>query len=119
MATQSVGIATEAKKRRQGGALREEAIWGWLLQIPNVLGLSIFFVGPLIVSFVMIFTHWEIITPPTWAGLDNFNTLFNDPLFATALANTAYVTLISVPLYLILALLLAVALNQKLRGINI
>jgi multiple sugar transport system permease protein len=45
--------------------------------------------------------------------------LINDPLFTTALANTAYVTIISVPLYLMLALLLALALNQKMRGINI
>jgi multiple sugar transport system permease protein len=63
--------------------------------------------------------NWEIITPASFAGLSNFNTLFADPLFVTALANTAFVTIISVPLYMLLGLLLALALNQKLRGISI
>ncbi len=118
MATQTVGVVARARKRH-GGALREEALWGWLLQIPNILGLAIFFIGPLIASFVMIFTNWEIITPPTFAGLDNFKALLADPLFGVALANTAFVTLIAVPLYMVLGLALALALNQKLRGISI
>src|SRR5262249_48559262 len=44
---------------------------------------------------------------------------FSDTLFVTALANTAFVTIISVPLYMLLGLMLALALNQKLRGIKI
>lgn len=118
MATPTVAVGGRTRRRR-GGLLREEALWGWLLQIPNVIGLLVFAAGPLIFSFVMIFMHWQVITPPAWAGLANFNELFNDPLFVTALTNTLYITVISVPLYLVLGLLLALALNQKLRGIAI
>ena len=118
MATQTIGAATQTKRRR-GGAMREEALWGWLLQIPNIIGLTVFFIGPLIASLVLIITHWEIITPPTFAGLDNINQLFGDHLFVTALANTAFVTLLSVPLYMILGLSLALALHERLRGIAI
>jgi multiple sugar transport system permease protein len=119
MALESAGVAARARRRRRGGLLREEAAWGWLLQIPNIVGLLVFAAGPLIASLVMIFMNWQIITPPTYAGLANFNTLVSDPLFAKALYNTVYVTVISVPLYMALGLLLALALNQKLRGMAI
>ncbi|HZS86666.1 MAG TPA: sugar ABC transporter permease [Chloroflexota bacterium] len=118
MAVQTASIGVK-QRRRRGGLLREEALWGWLMQIPNVVGLTVFAAGPLIVSFGLIFTHYQMITPPTPAGLDNVNELINDPLFPTVVANTAYVTLISVPLYMLLGLLLALALHQKLRGIGI
>lgn len=104
---------------RTSGARREEALWGWLLQIPNIIGLLVFTAGPLVASLALIFTHWEIITPATFAGSDNIYRLFHDPLFVTALWNTLYVTVISVPLYMVLGLLLALALNQNLRGIGI
>src|SRR5947199_5304352 len=87
--------------------------------LKNLLRLLICTAGLLIASFVMIFLHWEIITPPTPAGLDNLQELINDPLFFKALYNTAYVTLLSVPLGLVLSLLLALALNQNLRGIRL
>src|SRR2546423_308214 len=115
----TAGVGARARRRRRGGLLREEAIWGWLLQIPNIVGLLVFAAGPLIASLVMIFMNWQIITPPTYAGLANFNTLFGDPLFVKALYNTVYITVISVPLYMALGLLLALALNQKLRGMAI
>src|SRR6266566_4684782 len=107
------------RAHRRGGLMRDQWIWGYVCILPNLLGLVIFTAGPLIASFVMIFLHWEIITPPTPAGLDNLQTLANDPLFFRALFNTAYVTLLSVPLSLLLALLLALALNQNLRGIRL
>ena len=110
MAVETAGVGVRTRRRRRGGLLREEALWGWLLQIPNIIGLLVFAAGPLIASLVMIFMHWQIITPPTYAGLDNFNTLFSDPLFAKALYNTVYITVLSVPLYMALGLLLAKAL---------
>jgi multiple sugar transport system permease protein len=79
----------------------------------------IFVAGPLLASLVLAFMDWEMLSTPTFTGLDNLNTLVNDPLFVQALGNTAYLTLISVPLYMVLALLLALALDQKLRGIGI
>jgi multiple sugar transport system permease protein len=118
MATQEAGIVTRVTRRR-GGRLREEMIWGWLLQTPVLIGLVVFVAGPLIASFVLAFTDWQMLTPASFVGLDNFNTLVNDPLFLQALGNTAFVTLISVPLYMVLSLLLALALDQKLRGMSI
>ncbi|HWE64256.1 MAG TPA: sugar ABC transporter permease, partial [Chloroflexota bacterium] len=104
--------------RPRGALRREDWLWAYLCLLPSVLGLLIFTAGPLVASFIMIFLHWEIITPPSAAGLDNFRQLGGDPLFLQALYNTAYVTLLSVPLDLLLSLLLALALNQDLLGVR-
>lgn len=109
-------IARAEGRTRRGGLMRDEWLWGYLCLLPSLLGLLIFTAGPLIASFVMIFLHWEIITPATPAGFDNFRQLANDPVFLQALYNTAYVTLLSIPLDLLLSLVLALALNQNLLG---
>src|SRR3954452_13910258 len=118
MAVPEAKSTTDIPRRRRG-ALREEAIWGWVLQLPVIIGLLVFVAGPLVFSLVLTFMRWEMFRPATFVGLDNFRRLAADPLVAQSLGNTAYVTLISVPLYMTLALLLALALDQKLRGINI
>lgn len=65
------------------------------------------------------FTEYEIITPPELVGWANFQRVFNDKLFYASLYNTAYISLLSVPLQQLLALALALSLNQKLRGITL
>jgi len=72
----------------------------------------------MLLSLYMSFNNWVMIAPPVWIGLGNFQHLLDDPLFYQALYNTAYISFLSVPLQLILALLIALALNQKLRGVN-
>lgn len=126
MVTDRIAITNRTRQRRggftrqrRGGLRRKAALWGWGLQIPHLIGLTVFVLGPLLASLGLVFMHWDLISSPSFVGLDNLNTLFSDPLFVTALANTAYVTLISVPLSMLLGLLLALALNQKLRGIAI
>jgi multiple sugar transport system permease protein len=69
-------------------------------------------------SLAMSFTDWEIISPPQWIGPSNFQHLLRDPLFYQALSNTAYISFLAVPLQLCLALLIALGLNQRLRGVN-
>ncbi|HZS91492.1 MAG TPA: sugar ABC transporter permease [Chloroflexota bacterium] len=114
-----IGAREAGRRPRRGRLQRNEWMWGYLCVLPSLLGFLIFMAGPLIASFALIFVHWEIITPPTPAGLDNLQELAGDSLFFKALFNTAYVTLLSVPLGLLLSLLLALALNQDLLGIRL
>ncbi len=114
-----IGAREAGRRPRRGRLQRNEWMWGYLCVLPSLLGFLIFMAGPLIASFAVIFVHWEIITPPTPAGLDNLQELAGDSLFFKALFNTAYVTLLSVPLGLLLSLLLALALNQDLLGIRL
>ena len=74
--------------------------------------------GPVLAAVGISFTDWDVITPPTFAGLDNYQRLSADPTFAKAIRNTAYYVGVMVPVSTVLALLLAMVLNQKLRAVT-
>lgn len=105
--------------RRSGRSRRwwRIAIAGYLFVLPWLLGFVIWTAGPMLASVAIAFTKWEVITPPEFVGFQNFVELFHDPLFLTCLYNTAFYTFIGVPLQLVVALLTAVLLNTKVRGI--
>jgi len=67
---------------------------------------------------VISFTFWDLLSPPIWIGLDNYREMLRDNLFWTALRNTAYFTLVSVPVTIVLSLGLATLMNNKLRGVT-
>jgi multiple sugar transport system permease protein len=67
-------------------------------------------------SLFLVGHEWNMLTPPQFVGLANIMQMFDDPLLGTSLWNTAYFTFISVPLQLVIALSLATALNQGIRG---
>jgi multiple sugar transport system permease protein len=83
---------------------------------PSLVGVSIFLLGPIIASFGLAFTHWDLLTPPRFAGLENFFALLNDPEFWAALAHTLIFIVGYVPPVLTLGLLVAVALNGRIPG---
>lgn len=104
--------------RRNPMALRE-ALWGYAMIAPLVIGFGIFFYLALAASLGISLTRWDILTPPEWVGLNNYIQLFNDKVFWQTLWNTTRYTLLSVPLGLIVSLALALALNTRIRFRNI
>ena len=104
---------------RPAGRLGRDTWWAWLFLAPTVLGLAVLSAGPIIASFGISLTDWDLLSPAEFVGLDNFATLFSNDRFLLALRNTAFFTLTSVPLGLILGLGLALALDQPIRGIAI
>ncbi|MDZ7339179.1 MAG: sugar ABC transporter permease [candidate division KSB1 bacterium] len=88
---------------------------GYLLLLPYVIHFLAFMAFPLVFSFVLIFHRWDILSSMKWVGLGNVHRLFHDRLFFRALVNTGVFLLIHIPLQLVIALALAVFLNQKLR----
>lgn len=109
----------KARRRRAGGLQRSEWIWGYLFISLNLLGFVVFSMGPILSSFVMMFTDWSLLQPPRFIGLANFSRLMRDKLFFTTFANTFYFAAVSVPLSTIGAFLLAVLLNRPIRGRSI
>jgi len=105
--------------RRSGHSRRwwRMAISGYLFVMPWLLGFVIWTAGPMLASIVISFMKWEVITPPEFIGIKNFVDLAHDPLFLICLYNTAFYTFLGVPLQLLVALLTAVLLNSKVRGI--
>jgi len=90
------------------------AAYGFLL--PNLIGFLIFTLLPVVAALLISLTDWNLLQPPKWVGLKNFVTLAQDPLFRKVLGNTAIYVLGTVPVQMILALLVAMALNQGLPG---
>ncbi|MCU0478112.1 MAG: sugar ABC transporter permease [Chloroflexi bacterium] len=109
--------AGETSPRRRGGPVAAEARWAWLFLAPTLIGLAILSAGPIAATFAISLTEWDLLTPPQWLGLENYGALVADRRFQLALRNTTFYTVVSVPLGMVLALGLALALNQGLRGI--
>lgn len=85
--------------------------------LPAVIGFLIFRGAPLIGSLYVSFTRWNIRTPPSWIGLANYQAALGSEIFWAVFRNTLVFALIFVPATVTFALLGAVVLNQRLRGI--
>ena len=105
------------KRGRGVNYRKEEKKWALFFVAPYLIGLLVFWLGPVISSFLISFTDWELVGSPVWIGFQNYQHLLSDELFIKSMVNTAYYTVLSVPLKLILSLLLAIAVNQKLKGV--
>ncbi|MCE9619446.1 MAG: extracellular solute-binding protein [Planctomycetes bacterium] len=103
------------------GATRE-ARWGWLLVSPWVLGFIVFMAFPIVMSLLLGFAKWRGVSTldqATWVGWGNYRQLLgHDERFIASLKVTLYYTIIVVPGGQILALLAALLMNQKIRGIH-
>ncbi len=120
MAMSIPGAASKVGKRKPMSALRrKEAMYGYIAILPWFIGFLIFTAGPMVFSAYLVFTEWELLTPPVWVGLDNFRFLLEDQMFRTTLWNTFLYTIVSVPLQLLLAFGVALLLNLNIRGTNL
>jgi multiple sugar transport system permease protein len=100
-----------------GKMARKEARLGYLFIAPWIIGFLFFTLLPIFSSFYYSFTRYSVLRAPVWIGLDNYIDIFSDDrLFPVILLNTLIFVAFSVPLRLIVAFLLAVLLNTKIRG---
>lgn len=97
---------------------RREALAGILWSAPWLLGFFLFTLGPILASLYLSFTEYTIASTPKWIGLGNFYRALSgqDTLFWPSVGRTFHYALIMVPLGIGGALLIALALNQKLLG---
>lgn len=98
---------------------RKETTTGYLFLLPALGGILVFILGPVVAAIALSFTKWDLLTPAKFIGLSNYQELIQDPMFRKVMLNTFVFTGASVPLSLILSLGLALALNQKIKGIVI
>ena len=104
----------------QGGILlrKAEKFWVWVFLAPTLIGLIFGSLGPVLAAFGISFMDWDVITPPDFVGIENYLKLTTDKVFHKAIINTVYYVGVMVPVSAILSLLLAMVMNQKLRGIT-
>jgi multiple sugar transport system permease protein len=92
-----------------------EILWAYAFIALPVIGFLTFSLGPMIASFYLSFTRYEVLSPPTFIGLDNYVKLFTTDLFVgKSMWNTLFY-MIGIPIGMVLSLVLALALNQKMR----
>jgi multiple sugar transport system permease protein len=92
---------------------------GLLFVSPWLVGFLVFLVYPLLANFQMGMTDYSGFGDATWIGLKNYQELLADPLFWESLYNTLFYTVFAVPLGVVVAILIAIAMNQKVREIPI
>jgi len=83
---------------------------------PYAVYLLVISAYPIVFALVLVFLRWDLVTAPSFAGFDNLRMLANDGRFWRAVANTFVFLSIHVPLQIVTALGLALALNRKLAG---
>jgi multiple sugar transport system permease protein/raffinose/stachyose/melibiose transport system permease protein len=113
--------ATALGRRRRAVARASEQRWGYLMVAPAVVLIVLFLVIPVLMSFGLSVTNARLVSPnaPDFVGLDNFVRAFTeDPSFLKALRNVTVFALVVVPLQGGLGLVLALLVNQKLRGVT-
>jgi multiple sugar transport system permease protein len=100
---------------------QQDAAFGYLFISPQIIGFLITVVGAVLVVFYYSFQERNILTGLTRpAGLENYARMAGgDPLFSTVLTNSLVFTIGLVPLNLAMALLLAMLVNQQLRGVTL
>ena len=115
--------ASPAPLRRRA---RTKAAWRrrrlvLLLMSPWIIGFSLFFGYPLVMSVYLSFNHYDLLSPPRWVGLANYRYMFsgNDPQVRPAILNTLWMIGIAVPLQVIFAFGIALMLARARRGVGI
>ena len=94
---------------------------GGLFAAPAMLGLLLFVALPFLLAIILSFTNLRLGSPLPieFIGFEQYRRIFTDPAFISALSNNALFALIVVPLQTLLALILALLLNQKLKGLTL
>lgn len=108
---------SQAKKRSLRKNQRIEAFWGYFFISPNFLIILVFNIIPVIYSTYISLTDWNILGKATFIGIENYQHILEDKVARETFFNTFYFTVVSVPLNVIFTLIIAMMLNQKIKGI--
>ncbi len=113
--TPTLAVPRSRRSRRIG----RQNLVAYAFLAPSLILFLVFRHGPAAFSLVLSLFDWTMVDDPEYVGTKNFVTLANDDIFWKALWNTVKYTVYSVPPDIAIALVLAVLLNQQLRGMRI
>ncbi|MFJ9177258.1 MULTISPECIES: carbohydrate ABC transporter permease [unclassified Streptomyces] len=106
-------IVRPVAQKRRG---RRDNLAGYLFMSPWLAGFLLLTAGPMIASLYYAFTDYNLFAAPKWIGFDNFTAMFDDPRWQKSVQVTLKYVVIGTPLKLLLALGVALLLNQSRRG---
>ncbi|KRA96547.1 ABC transporter permease [Devosia sp. Root685] len=111
---------SEAPKASVWKRIWQQDAPGYLFLLPWFIGFFGLTLGPMISSLYLSFNHFDLLTAPRWAGVDNYVRMFtNDPKFAASMRVTMFFVVFSVPLKLAFALGVALLLNRGMKGLTL
>jgi multiple sugar transport system permease protein len=105
------------------GALRkmfDRNVHAYVFLLPWLIGFFGLTLGPALASLYLSFTNYDLLQSPDWVGASNYVRIANaDPKFAAAMKVTFTYVILSVPLKLIFALMVAMAFNRGIKGLTL
>ncbi|MGX1953017.1 carbohydrate ABC transporter permease [Streptomyces anulatus] len=104
--------------RRRGIGARKQ-FTAWLFLVPALLVFGLFAWWPIVRSLLLSFQRTNLVEPAVWVGLDNFRTLFADPLLGTAVGNTVFFVVLGVLIGFPAPLVLAAIMSTVRRGAGV
>ena len=103
-----------------GRAMRSDHLAGWLFILPAFLLVALFGIVPIVWGFVLSFQKASLISPiRPFVGFQNYAKIAHDPDAREAAVNAVYYTCLFVPISIVLALFVALALNRRIHGIRL
>jgi multiple sugar transport system permease protein len=107
---------SRTRRMEKDATTRRETLAGWAWISPWVIGFLAFMLLPIILSLYYSFTDYPVLEKPIWIGLSNYTRLLDDARFHLALKNTAIYAALSIPIWTVLALVVASLLNARIKG---
>ncbi|HEV7948876.1 MAG TPA: sugar ABC transporter permease [Glaciihabitans sp.] len=101
------------------GMKKREAIAAWIFVLPSLIGFVAFYVWPALSGLYYSFTDFDLLTAPSFIGLENYQRLLADPLFWNAIGTTSYYVAINIGLQTVLALGIAVLMHRLTQSMVI
>jgi multiple sugar transport system permease protein len=97
-----------------------DSMWGYIMVGPQVIGLLVFVVFPVLMAFYLCFTSWDMINAPKFVGLDNFRSVFiaDRDVFWKTILNTFVLLTGIIPLTVACSLGLAMLCNKQIKGLS-
>ena len=114
----SITVAGQERRRMSPQTLRN-IIDGYICILPWIIGFLGFTAGPIVFSLWVSFNHYDVLSPPKFAGIDNYINMVNDELFWQSLKVTTIYVLGAVPTGVVAGYALALLLNQKVIGLSV
>ncbi len=105
------------RSRVWGRKSTKQTMAAYLFIMPSFLGVLVFIAFPVLFALYMSLQQWDGITTPQFVGLENFISLFKDPIFWITFRNTVVYTIITVPVSVLISLGVAQLLNQRVVGL--
>ncbi|MGZ4439550.1 MAG: carbohydrate ABC transporter permease [Gaiellaceae bacterium] len=112
----AAALTVDRRRARRKAAWRRRGLV-LLFMSPWLVGFTVFFLYPLVMSAYLSFNHYDLLSPPRWVGWANYHYLFRqDPQVWTAIKNTLWLIVVMVPLQIAFAFGLAVMLTRARMG---